>query len=417
MNAIIVNKNLHLRASKRTVLYGEKKIFAFGFSFLLLHGSIRNLLITITLLAGFNSTTLINNIFLVLSVLFTLPCIVVVTLKKPLYIVFSLLLLSAIWFLSYSFNFDSRSYIMSGILQFFVECLPYFWLFLFLFDKNNYDSSFTFAYLKKISRTKLTILLIVQTMAFLAPWADVYKDYMSASYILLDALLILLCGIINTKHNLYEKTLCLTATIFIIILGCRGALLCEIAFLCLFLLIFKLKTTFKKILFIVILMTLFLLFVLASNLLAQVFVNNRILNALSSFSFFADEQRILIFDLIWKKIVANPFGLGVLSDRGILINSNVVWETYYSHNLFLELGINFGYLGFLLFVLILFLSLRTFRDKKLDDKTKYIFLAFFCFSLIKLLFSSSLWIDMNFWAFLGILFAIVKTKKVRQLNE
>lgn len=386
-------------------------LFFFGLGFLILHGSIRNLIVIVFSLIGINIFNVADSALKVLTILFLIPSILFAFRNRPFKIIISLSIFAFVWWFSFSYNIDARRYIIDGITQFFIECLPFLWLFYCLFDSKTNEEKRSLSFLFSISKVQLLFLLFVQTLIFLVPRVDIYNDYMSASYLLLEPLLIVGAFIFSSKIKVLDVFLFIIGTFYILIIGSRGAFLCELVFIFSYFLIFKIKKVINKILLLLASVVL-VIFVPSVAKLLLVFGENRILQSLSSLSLFSDNSRVLIFNLIFDKIKENPFGLGVLSDRPILLNSNVIWTVYYSHNFILELGIDFGYFGFLISALIIFLLFMAYFSTN-NKRKKILLLAFASFSIIKLLVSSSIWIETSFWKLLGIAFAFLSERQIK----
>ncbi len=413
MENTLCRKNVSIYPTN-TSRFEVETVFKYGLGFLLLHGCLRNLFSCVLLLAGINATSTVSAFFKVLSVIFIIPTFVVVVFRKPVSVVGSLVAFALVWYLSYSYNQQSQMFIADGIVQFFVECLPYCWFFFFLFDKKEYRKIKTNEFLFRVSKIELIVLIVIQTIIFVFPKADVYHDYMSAAYILLNPLLVVSCRLLLEKKKRCNLFLVLLSTFYLLMLGSRGALLCEFLFFVSFFILFKVKRVSNKVFLIAFLLVMVLIIPFVAKAMIYLFGGNRVLVSLSSFTFFSDSSRMTIFNFILNKTFQNPFGLGVLADRYLLLNSNIVWETYYSHNIVLELGIDFGLFGFVLFGVLVLLIFKAFKNAY-GFSTKIIILAFFSFSIIKLMFSSSIWIDSSFWKFIGVITALafsLRTKRI-----
>lgn len=92
------------------------------------------------------------------------------------------------------------------------------------------------------------------------------------------------------------------------------------------------------------------------------------------------------------------FGHGVYGDRYV-IGQKIYWG--YSHNVFLELFVSFGYVGAI--IIIGFLFYRIFKMILLcQEKEWKLMLSIFLSGFTRLLFSDSFWYSTFFWGILGI---------------
>ena len=68
---------------------------------------------------------------------------------------------------------------------------------------------------------------------------------------------------------------------------------------------------------------------------------------------------------------------------------------YYPHNIFLEAGVEFGFIGFVLVAIIILRACNIMVFKQ--TKYSHMILMFFCLSITRLMFSSSYWENTFIW--------------------
>ena len=192
----------------------------------------------------------------------------------------------------------------------------------------------------------------------------------------------------------------------ILMLGSRMAAVCVVLFLILYLLIIStdsIGSSKEKIfyIFVLVVLGLFLCFLYEQilTLLGEIFerigFSSRTITRILNGTISNDIARNLLY--LQSKDLINSggmFGYGFLADRFYLGN--------YCHNIFLELFIEFGYVGGCFAIGILMGVIFRMIFKCEDIVWKGLFLVFFCCTFFRLLVSYSLWIDNNFWMMIGI---------------
>lgn len=386
-------------------------IFLIGIAFLLLYGPIRDLINVLSLMLFGSYNQVISSILQVITMVVFACSLIIVFLKKYKFLITTFVIFALVWTLSYYCNKDAQPYILNGISLFFFECLPFLWVFYYIFSQKN--EFITYEFIKsffKVNNIKLLIVIISQSFMFIFPQCDIYRDYMSASYTLLNPLILVLASYFCGDKRIRNIVSALIASLYIIILGCRGALVCELFFLTGFFVFFvKKNKSFYRVSLIFIALLMLLLIQPLADVLVIFGLNSRSIEGIRNFQFFKDENRSIIFEIISLKTFQNPFGLGVMADRPILLSSSQLWQIFYSHNLFLELGIDFGVFGYLLFVIFIMLVVNAI--KKGSYIMKIVVWSLFCMSVVKLMYSSTLWADQYLWALLGSAYAIVNNKR------
>ena len=323
----------------------------------------------------------------------------------------SLSLFAGIWYLSALYNSDAAPFIKENISTFFFEALPYLWVFNYFIQTDiKKQNNIFFQLLYRICRVKLIIALLTQFIMFVAPQTDIFHDYMNAANAMLLGLVVITAKNMSDHHIvLFNDLLEFTTVLFILILGSRGGLLCYASF---YILYFLFIADIKKpaIITLAILGFVFIYFLGPSIISSFAGSDNRLLSLYSSKELVHDESRELIAGIIFSNIVDNPWGLGVMADRAILTSSNEIWEVFYAHNLELEMGINFGYFGLLLSVVLL-ITILFYLHSSYDKYIRLTYLALVSCSIVKLQVSSSYWKDPIFWAVMGMLLAMAVNYK------
>lgn len=386
------------------------KAILIGLSSLIMFGPIRDFINVISLIMFGSYFESFSTMLQVVTILLFAYSLLYVLLKKHWFVSISFVIFAMLWMLSYHFNKEAQPFITNGINLFFFESLPFLWVFYYIFSqKDEFKLDGTFNAFLKVNSIKLLIVVISQSLMFLLPKCDIYHDYMSASYTLLNPLILVIAFLLCGGGGLMNIINVVLASLYILLLGCRGALVCEIVFLSGYFVLFAKKNkSFYRLSFISLVFLMLLLIQPIADLLVLLGLNSRAVESIRNYEFFKDENRSIIFEIISLKTLQNPFGLGVMADRPILLSSSQLWQIFYSHNLFLELGIDFGFLGYFLFAVFLFIIVVAL--KKGSYNTKIIIWSFFCMSVIKLMFSSTLWADQYLWALLGSVCAIISKK-------
>lgn len=386
-------------------------IARFGLWCLLLSATISNAIDVLSILFAGTSFPELRTIVQVITIIITAIMLLSMVKTQWKLMFISLSLFAGIWYLSALYNSDAAPFIKENISSFFFEALPYLWVFNYFIQTDiKKQHNIFFQLLYKICRVKLIIVLLTQFIMFVAPQTDIFHDYMNAANAMLLGLVVLTAKNMSDYHKvLFNDLLEFTTVLFIIILGSRGGLLCYASFYILyFLFIADVKKT--AILTLAILTFVFLYFWGPSIISSFAGSDNRLLSLYSSKELVHDESRELIAGIIFGNIVDHPWGLGVMADRAILTSSNEIWEVFYTHNLELEMGINFGYFGLLLSVVLL-ITIIYYLHSSYDKYIRMTYLTLVSCSIVKLQVSSSYWKDPMFWAVMGILLAMVVNYK------
>ena len=113
-----------------------------------------------------------------------------------------------------------------------------------------------------------------------------------------------------------------------------------------------------------------------------------------------ENGRDIIFRMARNLIkTGGPFGRGFYGDR-ITIGQRFYWG--YSHDIFLELFVSFGYVGGTILSAALIIGCIKLYKSVFNSTRKVIFLTFFVNSL-QLILSNSFWYESSFWALLALM--------------
>lgn len=230
---------------------------------------------------------------------------------------------------------------------------------------------------------------------------------LSFGYSLYFILLIFFADFIINRKRMYIIPI-IVASILLISAGSRGPILLLI--LSVFLLVFFTYDVFKKkknliifvglFIFLIILYHFDILSSLAFLILDFIGISSRTVSMLLQDEIISDNGRLNIYQMSLNWLLKNPLlGQGFYGDR-IVISPYYIWG--YSHNIFIEILVDFGFIiGGLLCVLFIVKPIH-FIYKCQDKYLKLLCLIFYT-SSFRLLLSFSFWQDIYFWALIGLL--------------
>jgi hypothetical protein len=213
--------------------------------------------------------------------------------------------------------------------------------------------------------------------------------------------------ILINKKQLIWTIFAVLVMIEMLAIGSRGAILISITYF-LFVQFWGKMSVFRLLFYaIILILGIMLFFEPLVNFLSGVFdsvgISSRTLRLLEADELIThDSGRDKLSKAVWNLIDKSPIiGNGVWADRQYL--------DVYSHNVFLELLLDFGYLGTLV-ILIIFgiVQIGIFRKLTVAHKSMYIMMISL---LIQLLFSSSYLISFNVGMFLGFSYLLSKLQK------
>lgn len=241
-----------------------------------------------------------------------------------------------------------------------------------------------------------------------------YTSYMFFAYALLPHMLFVGYDFILSKRVI---SLITTLCSFIVMLGqgTRGAILCVLVFVALvcFRRIRNAKLSVKLLIavilmaWIVILINTNILNALAFGLQSKLYeagLSTRTLDSFLQFEYVGDSGRSLLNTSFFESIWDLPLiGYGLMGDVALLGT--------YSHNIFIELIIEFGLLiGGIIAISIVAILIRAF--KLLNDEKYYITCLFFCIGFVKLLVSGTYLTELWFFFLMGMCIRIYRDSQL-----
>lgn len=232
---------------------------------------------------------------------------------------------------------------------------------------------------------------------------------MSVGYGFLASAIFLSVDYIFTKWK-YNIVIVALAFVMMVMYGNRVPIFIYVIF-CLMMLLFiensNRKKTRRLIFLLVGLIILYLVmfplggFEALINYLASKGVRSRVLEAFINKNVADMNGRNDIWEKAVELIKKKPyFGYGVFGERNAIYGINVKWG--YSHNLFLEMLVDFGWVIGAPLLVVLFWNVRYILVFSKNKVYKALIIAFLSMSL-ELLFSNSFWFHAAFWALLAII--------------
>lgn len=316
-----------------------------------------------------------------------------------------------LWISSYVIYPSNIPYLTENFVQFFIYCLPFFWLGYYFIKERIYLS-----YLLPIAKIKLILALTVQVLIFINPSVDIFKgDYQTAAYSIVVGLIAVYYLALHYK-KIEDIILSITGTIILLLVGSRGIFLSLIYFWAMY---FISTTKMKKIPILIISTAIIFALVdykellLSIDSIAQTLgFSTHLTEALLSGEFFNDESRENLYTNFIVSAWKEPWGYGIMGDRHISFATGFFWKPIYPHNIFIELLVQFGYIGgTIISVGLIYVLFRSqLFQKKIDIKMTVLVIS--STTIIKLLFASSFWTDQMFFMLLGVLYAL-STRKIQ----
>lgn len=307
--------------------------------------------------------------------------------------------------------------IESQALFFVLFCLP---AFIICSSVNDWR------YVKKPFSILSPLVVLLGFYAFYKQGFSVYGDgkmnYMSLSYFILTSSCFCFFFFIDKMRWLYG-VFSFVGLFVILAAGCRGALLCYLIFAILLIIrqvTVAPKTKYTHLFQVVLIILVF--FVISSSVFSIQFINNwfdalgissRAVEMINEGTFLEDNSRELIRSSVLKGIMENPMGYGLFGDRFITSNY-YIGGVEYAHNIIFELLADFGFIGLALFLIYFFKTTFSFYKKFKRDYMWVFFLLFVPEGLIKLFFSSSFLLDVEFWIILALL---INRNKIDELHS
>lgn len=351
----------------------------------------------------------------VLAVLCFLYGVLELLRREYIFVVFSTLFFTLLWFVSTQLHPENLTYVKEEGTQFFIYCLPFLWIGYYCVKQGLYLDLFL-----PVAKVKLILALIVQLFILMNPSVDIFKgDYMTAANSLIVGLMATYYLVVRDK-KMFDITLAVVGTLVILLVGSRSSLVAILFFW----LVYWLANEKRKGVRYGALALVVLVFMLGSSSLLTIFstlansvgYSTHITDALTGEGIFSDESRTQLYEGFMGMIALSPWGYGIMGDRYISSAYNLYWKPIYPHNIFLEILVNFGYIIGTVIILTLIVALIKGLVTSKDRNYKMCVLVLVSSSFIKLLFSSSYWIDQMFFLLLGVLLATPILTKKRKKN-
>lgn len=241
------------------------------------------------------------------------------------------------------------------------------------------------------------IIGLMYAMLYLSGAFIIDSYSMTFSYALLFPTFVMI-----SRKNIVWKGIALLLMIEMLAIGSRGALLVAIAYWCLTLVWGKLSFGRIVLYTIILLVGFYFRFDSLINILANLFdaigINSRTLRLLISDELIShDSGRDAVAEMTWRLIAQNPlFGSGVWADRQYM--------DMYCHNVFLELLLDYGYIGAGIILLVFTVKqYGIFKNLTFNHKSIYLMMIAVLCPLIA---SSSYLTSFNVGMFLGFSYLI-----------
>ena len=297
--------------------------------------------------------------------------------------------------------------IYSPVIYLLLFCLP-----ALIISNGCRDWSIVLQLLSTFAPVVIATAFVAYFLSGFSTYGDDVMDYMSLSYYLLTSSCVCIFNALS-RHNIIHITSSFLAFFIIVAAGCRGALVCY--FLFLFMSLYrqirvdpnKNLSTLFIIVFVLALIITFLGSALSIDFISNWFdllgINSRAINMIIENSFFEDDARQTIRDALSTGLSDNPFGYSIFGDR--YVNYKYYENTIeYAHNIIYEFWIQYGIFfgSFFLFTILY----KTYKCLllKYDLIIIKVLIIIIPYGLIRLFFSSTYIVDIEFFIILGILF-------------
>lgn len=231
---------------------------------------------------------------------------------------------------------------------------------------------------------------------------------MSWSYGVLTAICFISIYYFKDKRK-WPLAIILVGIIGILVYGSRGTLVgLTLGILFLILLYNYGKMTFRNYL-ILFLFSGTILFCLSdfgismiSDILTNYGLNSRFIDSIRNFTTFeeASNGRNIIWATVMMLIKTGPFyGYGVYGERNAVYSIGMKWG--YSHDIFLEILVDFGWLCGTIIIIFFLLNLFRFFKRSKDKYEKLLVIIFLTIGF-ELILSNSIWLHSGLWVLMGL---------------
>lgn len=151
-----------------------------------------------------------------------------------------------------------------------------------------------------------------------------------------------------------------------------------------------------------------------SDILMSHGLNSRFIDSIKNFATFEElfNGRSRIWETAISLIKTGPFyGYGVYGERNAIYNIGMKWG--YSHNIFLEILVDFGWLFGSISIVVLFFYLVLFFKSSKDKYEKLLVIIFLTIGF-ELVLSNSIWLHSGLWVLMGLIVNHFKCKRQRR---
>ena len=325
--------------------------------------------------------------------LYSMPTVLKRSLEK---FIVGYFIAALVFLLYYVFFPENRQYIVELIFPFFFMCLP-----VFLYTLSLRDFSVFKSIMLKASYIVFLFGLFICVLVFTKK-VSIGNYSMSLSYYML-LLTILFLDRLFDKLSIKMIVFTILSLLVILALGSRGPVLCVVVFILLKFIRPNQRITHRRIVRKFSVVGIGLIIIIFSE---QIFISlyhfflKFGINSRTLILFLLDRVYLSGRDKIYAKVIdeisQNPLiGIGIAGDRRIIGGS-------YVHNFFMEVVGNFGIiLGSILIIGILLLIINSIFTKNIFKYNMTI--IWLSIGFVHLMVSSSYWVDIRFWIFLGVL--------------
>lgn len=267
-----------------------------------------------------------------------------------------------------------------------------------------------------INLTTLSMIsAVVMVVIGLRTGISVDAEWMSdqyAPYLILPHLLLIIASIFK-KFNPVKLFVLVVGVLYVLMLGNRGSVICLLTMF-LIMLIYQTSTMrLSRRLLILVIFSVVIGIMAFTNLYRQLLLGLYAYaqsKGLSTrvFLFFLGDDSSINFDsgrsdilkMLWNKVVENPFGYGLASDR-------YLGNGLYAHNVFLEIVVDFGlFIGGVIVIVLMYNIIRAIIRSKHCWSVRTILYVLLCCGFVKLFISGSYLTEPYFFALIGTIVAI-----------
>lgn len=316
------------------------------------------------------------------------------------------------WFVFWSPNIYPQTYLaVFEFAPYFVfGCLP-FYLIGASINLILYENMF-----KCIGRWGLIVNIFICILAVLGVAQKIFGDdnNMQLAYGVLPSVILVARNQMRHSNHI-DLSLTIVGAFLILSLGCRGALLALVLYIASDLFLFKKYKNAVSARIKIIIATMFCyllsepILLIMEAITSSLGFGTRVYDKLLGGNIVNTDSRDWIYDIVSGYILRDNrhLGYGLFYDR-VLMGMDA---SSYSHNIVYEILLNFGvYIGSALLVaiaLIFAINLIKIRNSEANS----LILAFFCFCVVCLFFSSSYLCNSNFWLFVGLMITTFRKSK------